>query len=75
MVCPFREPGALRDLQQEIMELTLTVPGSMDRLGAPSFPWSPQSIEDLPEADRKNYLEALRAFRNGEWKESKRKRR
>lgn len=47
----------------EIAELTIAVPGSMERAGAPHFPWPPDVIENMEEEERKGYLEIIREQR------------
>lgn len=47
----------------EISELTMSYPGSMSFAGAPSYPWSPEFIEELPEYERSGYLTILRKTR------------
>ena len=44
---------------KEIAEMTMVFPGSMTFMGSPSYPWSPDLIENLPEWERKGYLRIL----------------
>lgn len=53
----------------EIAEMTMTSPGSMSSTGLPHYPWSISEIEDLPEKERKLYLELLRDTRK-EWQKA-----
>ena len=41
----------------------MVYPGSMSFAGAPSYPWSPEMIEELPEWERETYLRLLRSSR------------
>lgn len=43
--------------------MTMVIPGSIDRRGSPSYPWSPEEIEELTEVERKIYLDHLREVR------------
>lgn len=47
----------------EVSELTMTYPGSMSFAGSPSYPWSPEDIEAMPEYERAGYLTILRKTR------------
>lgn len=63
MAAPFRQEGALGDLLQEIAEMTMVFPGSMEQVALPAYPWSPSVIEEMPEVERKFYLRVLRDTR------------
>ena len=39
--------------------MTMMFPGSMIFAGSPSFPWTPEVIEELPEWERKAYASVL----------------
>jgi hypothetical protein len=60
----------------EISELTMVYPGSMSFAGTPSYPWTPDLIENLTEVERRGYLKILRQTReelNKELKKSTKK--
>lgn len=62
----------MTDMMSDVVELTLTVPGSMNSPGVPSFPWSPEVIENLGESERRGYVTALRDYRQ-KWFDSQSK--
>jgi hypothetical protein len=47
----------------EICEMVMTIPGSMNSPGSPSFPWSPGEIEEMRDAERRAYLNLIREHR------------
>ena len=62
----------MTEMMSDVVELTLSVPGSMNSPGVPSFPWSPEVIENMGEAERVNYLRSLRDYRK-KWFDSHKK--
>ena len=65
MDAPFRESG-LGDLIAEIAEMTMNISvplPSGGSLALPSYPWTPELIENMDERERIIYRDRLRAQR------------